>query len=48
MMLTELYYYYGNHQSAKVGSAPAFIFSPHVDKALFITPVSTSWVEEVQ
>jgi chromosomal replication initiation ATPase DnaA len=28
MMLTELYYYYGNHPPAKVGSRPDFSFSP--------------------
>ena len=28
MMLTELYYYYGNHPPAKVGSRPVFSFSP--------------------
>jgi hypothetical protein len=28
MMLTELYYYYGNHPSPKVGSLPAFSLSP--------------------
>jgi len=28
MTLTELYYYYGNHQPAKVGSRPAVSFSP--------------------
>jgi hypothetical protein len=28
MTLTELYYYYGNHPSPKVGSLPAFSLSP--------------------
>ena len=28
MTLTELYYYYGNHPSAKVGSQPGFSLSP--------------------
>jgi chromosomal replication initiation ATPase DnaA len=31
MTLTELYYYYGNHPSAKVGSRPAFSFPPNTD-----------------
>jgi chromosomal replication initiation ATPase DnaA len=31
MTLTELYYYYGNHQPAKVGSRPAFSFSPTIE-----------------
>ena len=33
MMLTELYYYYGNHQAAKAGSRPVFSFSPTTEKA---------------
>jgi chromosomal replication initiation ATPase DnaA len=31
MTLTELYYYYGNHPSAKVGSRPAFSLPPNTE-----------------
>ena len=31
MTLTELYYYYANHPSAKVGSGPAFRFPPNTE-----------------
>src|SRR5260370_39622239 len=39
MMLTELYYYYGNHPAAKAASRLAISFSPTAEKAACTTAV---------
>ena len=39
MMLTELYYYYGNHPAAKAASRLAFSFSLTAEKAARTTAV---------